>query len=184
MKRWVISLLSVIILTGCDGVSELERGMTLRTSLLQNSAAMTVGVLADYPDKNSSFSLDCTFDHLGNMRFTVLEPETIQGISGKVESDQGMLTFDDSVLYFELMSEEKISPICAPWILMKTLRGGYITSACMENDLLRLTVDESYDDNTMTLDIWIDGNNEPVRADILWEGRKIMSAEIANFRIV
>lgn len=184
MKIWVISLLLMISLTGCDDASELERGMTLRTSLLRGSVDMTVKVLADYPETNSRFSLECSFDDQGNMRFSVVEPESIQGITGKVESDQGALTFDDAVLYFELMTDENISPICAPWILMKTLRSGCIRSACAEDGLLRLTIDESYADDTMTLDIWLNDKNEPVQAEILWEGRRILSVEVTNFRIM
>lgn len=184
MKLWVISLLLMISLTGCDDASELERGMTLRTSLLRSDVDMTVQVLADYPETNSRFSLDCFFDAQGNMRFSVLEPESIQGITGNVESEQGSLTFDDSVVYFALMTDENISPICAPWILMKTLRNGYMRSVCMEDGLLRLTIDESYDEDSMTLDIWLNDRNEPVRSEILWEGRRIMSVEVANFRIM
>lgn len=185
MKTWVISLLLMIILTGCDASPEVERGMALRSSLLQSrSSQMTVRITADYEEKRNHFAMDCVYDQQGNMTFSVLEPDTICGISGKVETGKGTLTFDDAVLFFELMSEEKISPICAPWILMKTLRSGYLKSACEEDGLYRLTIDNSYEDDSLTLDIWLNDSNQPVYSEILAEGRRILSMEIANFVIM
>lgn len=185
MKPWVISLLLMIILTGCDASPEIERGMTLRSSLLQSSnSQMTVRITADYEEKRNHFAMECIYDPQGNMTFSVLEPDTISGVSGKVESGKGMLTFDDAALFFELMTDEKISPICAPWILMKTLRSGYIASACEEDGLCRLTLNDSYDDDALTLDVWLNDRDQPVYAEILWEGRRILSMEIANFVIM
>ncbi len=38
---------------------------------------------------------------------------------------------------------------------MKTLRSGYITSAGMDGGRLRLTIDDSYEDDALHLDIWL-----------------------------
>ena len=72
--------------------------------------------------------MDCKADSSGNLTFTVVKPETISGITGTLSGDGGNLTFDDTALHFELMAENQLSPVSAPWILIKTLRNGYITS--------------------------------------------------------
>ena len=85
---------------------------------------------------------------------------------------------------FELMAEEQLSPISAPWVLINTLRKGYITSVCRENNAIRLSLDDSFDENPLHLDIWLDPANQPRQADILYDGRRILSLNVINFEIL
>ena len=184
MNKWAISLVLMILLTGCSAEPEIERGMALRSSLLKSeNSSFDATVCADYGNYSSRFVMHCGFDAQGAMEFTVVEPEAISGIRGQVSASGGALTFDDTVLCFELLTDEQISPVCAPWILMKTLRSGYLTAAGVEDEFLRLTIDDSYEEDALTLDIWMDENNQPVRGEILWDGRRILSLEIGSFVI-
>ena len=54
----------------------------------------------------------------------------------------------------------------------------------MEGDLLRLTIDDSYEEDALTLDIWLNGQDIPIRAEILYDGRRILTLEIENFQIM
>ena len=110
-------------------------------------------------------------------------PETISGITGKIDSEGGKLTFDDVVLHFDLLTDEQLSPVSAPWILLKTLRGGYITSAGLEEEKIHLTVDDSYDDDALQLDIWLDEKDLPQRAEVLYDGRRILSLDVKSFSL-
>ena len=83
-----------------------------------------------------------------------------------------------------IMAEEQLSPASAPWIFWSTLRGGYLTAAGMEDELLRLTIDESYEEDALTVDIWLNEKDTPVRAEILYDGRRILTMTIENFQIV
>ena len=67
---------------------------------------------------------------------------------------------------------------------MRTLRGGYLSSAVQEGELLRLAVDDSYEEDALRLDIWLDSGNAPVHADILYDGKRILSLSIENFTFV
>ena len=67
---------------------------------------------------------------------------------------------------------------------MKTLRSGYLRAAGMEEDMLRLTIDDSYEDNALQLDIWLDEGHLPKRAEVLCEGRMILSLDVRNFEIL
>lgn len=177
-------LILMFFLAGCsDTTKEIDRGMELRTRLLSGECSFDAEITADYGESIEIFSLSCQADAQGGVSFTVAEPESIQGITGSISESGGELTFDDTVLFFPLLAEETLSPISAPWILIKTLRSGYLTSACSEEELLHLTIDDSYDQGALKLNIWLDGENRPVIAHIFQEEKRILSLKITNFEI-
>lgn len=140
-------------------------------------------VTADYGDSVQKFAMDCTGDSKGNLRFAVAEPETIAGITGKIEDGDGYLTFDDTVLSFPLLADGRVSPVSAPWILLKTLRSGYLTACCKEEDKLHITVDDSYADDALKLEIWLDESQTPVLAEVYHEGGRILTMTVEGFKI-
>ena len=79
---------------------------------------------------------------------------------------------------------DQLSPVSAPWVFLKTLRSGYLTAAGEDGELLRLTIDDSYEEDALRLDIWLDPNHQPNHADILYEGRRILSLQVENFQIL
>ena len=185
MKRPCALLLCLLLLAGCSKVpKELERGMTLRSKLLAaQSCSFEAEITADYGDKLHTFVMRCKVDSDGDISFSVTEPETIAGITGTISDEGGQLTFADTALHFELLADEQLSPVSAPWILMKTLRSGYLTSACEEEGRIRLTIDDSYEEDALQLDIWLDGQDLPLRGEILYDGRRILSLSIKKFTI-
>ena len=176
MGKCVGLCLLLMLLSGCSGPpGEMETAMELRSSLLQASqCSFDANITADYGDKVHTFSMSCLTDSGGNVSFTVTEPDTISGITGTLSDNGGEITFDDIALHFELLAEDQLSPVSAPWILMKTLRGGYLASACREDGRIRLSVDDSYEENALRLDIWLNPENRPEHADILYAGRRIL----------
>lgn len=186
MKKCAVCVLIFLFLTGCSGPpDEMDIGLELRSKLLQASACFfTAEITADYGDKIHTFVLNCSADTKGEVAFTVMEPAAISGITGNLSGVGGTLTFDDTALHFELMADDQLSPISAPWILLKTLRSGYMTSACKEDGRILLSVDDSYEDDALRLDIWLDSENIPEQADILFDGRRILSVSVDDFEIL
>lgn len=184
MKKAGLVLALVCVLSGCGGESgELERAMDLRAKLLQCSACQfEAQVTADYGDGTTEFSLSCQADGAGDLSFTVAAPESIRDIAGTVRD--GRVTFDGTALEFLPMADGHIAPILTPWIFLRTLRGGNLTSAGMEGELLRLSIDDSFDDDALHLDIWLDQQDVPVRAEILYDGRRYLSLNVAGWSIV
>ena len=175
----------LLLLTGCGKHDEeLDRAMALRAKLLTASVSFDAEITADYGDAVHTFSVYCEGDNQGNLGFRVTAPETIADISGRCDAGEGKLTFRDTVLAFPLLAEDQLSPVSAPWIFYMTLRGGYLTAAGMEEELLRLTIDDSYDDDALTVDIWLDESDNPIRAEILYDGRRILTLTIENFQIL
>lgn len=186
MKKVGALLAAVFLLAGCVRTDTgMERGLVLRAKLLRASGCeFDAAVTADYGDKFYEFSLRCHGDAQGNLHFSVLEPESIAGITGDIRDSGGDLTFEDVALHFDLMADDQLSPVSAPWIFLKTLRSGYITSTAEQEDLLRLSIDDSYEEDALRLDIWLGQDDMPVRAEILHEGRRILSLNITNFAVL
>lgn len=185
LKKAAVIFLTVFLVSGCSGQNrDLERGIKLRTQLLgSNSCSFDVDITADYGDKVHSFSLQCQANDKGSIRFTVTKPDSIAGIQGTVDGEDGTLTFDNVALHFPLLADNQVTPVSAPWLLVKTLRSGCITSAGAGKEFLRLSIDDSYADDALHLDIWLDNSNTPVKAEILFRERKILSLDVKNFRM-
>lgn len=185
MKHLCALALLTVLLTGCGGAAkEIERAMALRTRLLAaQECSFDAEILADYGDALHSFSMACQGNDRGDLRFTVTSPESIAGITGVISREGGKLTFDDTALHFELLADDQVTPVSAPWILLRTLRGGYLTSACQEEGQLRLTMDDSFAEDALHLDIWLNEKDQPVRGEILYREKRILSLNVANFGI-
>ena len=159
--------------------------MVLRSKILKaEEVEFETDITADYGDILQRFSLTCCGNADGTIAFTVTEPESIAGITGKISGDSGLLTFDDVVLSLDLLTDDQLSPIGAPWIFLKTLRSGYLRGAGIEEDLLRLTVQDSYEEDSLQLDIWLGEDDAPVRTEILCDGKRILSMNIRSFQIL
>lgn len=186
MKRWVWILLALVILAGCANENEdLDRAMALRAELLAaDGCSFTTTITADYGDKLHTFRVECLANERGGITFSILEPESLSGITGTVSAEGGKLTFDDEMLAFDLLADGQVTPVSAPWLLIKTLRGGYLKSCGQDGELLRLSVDDSYEEDALHLDIWLDGADVPKRAEVVWQQRRILSMTIEDFEIL
>lgn len=186
MKRiWSVAII-VLLLCGCSPQNTAyERAITLR-SRLQSSAgcAFEANINADYGEKIYTFTLDCISDSYGNIQFVVTSPESIAGISGEISHNGGTLTFDNQSLAFELLADGCASPVSAPWLLMRALLGGYISSCAVNEDGLVMQIDDSYEEDPLKLEVWTDQELYPNRADILWQGRRILAVEIEDFSFI
>ena len=185
MKRIIAGMIALVLLTGCTGKrDELDRAMKLRASLLGClGCSFDVTVTADYGDELHVFAMNCQTGGRGDLQFTVLQPESIAGITGEITAGEGKLTFDDTALYFPLLADGQITPISGPWILMKTLLGGYLTAVAQEEDLLHLTIHDSYEEDALQMEIWLNEDDFPVCGEILYGGRRIVTMTVENFSI-
>lgn len=183
--RILTALLVMLALVGCgSGENSLQQGMALRDKLLANSCSFQAEIVADYGNETYTFRMGCTVDPQGTMKFVVLAPESISGITGNIKSGNGYLTFDEAVLTFPLLAEGEVTPVSAPWLLIYTLQGGYLVSAGMAGENTILTLRDSYKEGALQLDVSLDGNQLPQSAEIFWQGRRVLSVRIDDFTFV
>lgn len=186
MNRMLVSvLILVVLLTGCSSENDTQRALSLRQKLLTgNGCSFDVTVTADYQDMLFSFSMRCVTDQDGTLNFTLTQPETIAGIRGQVTADEGQLHFDEQVLAFDLLADELVSPVSVPWLFVRTLRSGYIAAGGKDGDLYLFEIDDSYEQNPLRLDIWLNQDDIPVAADIIWSGKRVASLAVDNFQLL
>lgn len=185
MKRILAGVLVMLLLTGCSlPKSEMDKALALRNHLQDSNIRFDVSVTADYFDKVFTFAMNCAVDSDGDLTFRVTAPETLAGISGKVSDEEGKFTFDDKVLLFETIADDVITPVTSPWVVIKSLRSGYIRSCGRSEEGIHIQLYDSYDEDALYLDVWTDETNSPIAAQIYWEGRRILSLEIENFNFL
>lgn len=185
MKRVLAVLLGLIFLVGCSKTENaMERALELRKKLQSaEQCSFSAEITADYGQNVYTFGMQCTMEPSGAVKFTVTSPDTIAGITGTMDSTGGKLTFDGKVLAFEKMADRQITPVSAPWLLIQTLRGGYLSACSKTEDGYRLTIDDSYEENALQLEIWLDHDFVPKEAEILWQGKRFLSLVVTDFVI-
>ena len=179
--KCVLPLL-LVFLMGCAGPDPaMEAAMDLRSRCLSDSTVtFSAEIRADYITQSEEVALECAAAPHGTLSFRVLEPEDIADIRGTVRGSEGTVEFDDTILAFPLMADGRLSPLSGPWVVMKAIRSGCILAAGREGELVHVTIDDSYEDNALTVDIWLeDGALE--EAEIAWEGRRVLSMTFDDF---
>ena len=183
MKKLLAIICLLPLLAGCSRENRaLSQGIALREKLLNSpGCSFSCRITADYGDAIHKFSLACQADSRGNLRFQVTEPETIAGIAGKIREDGGRLTFGDRALHFDLLTDDQLSPVCGPWIFLRTLRGGYLLNGGVEGEKLHLQAQDSYEADALHVDLWLLEDGTPETCEILYRNRKILTLEIGDF---
>ena len=179
-------LLVLSLLCGCSSVAdEMQPINDFRQKLLvASSCAFDASITADYSNTVYQFKMHCKMESDGNVGFTVTEPETIAGISGSISAAEGSLNFENTVLAFPILANGQATPVYAPWIFLNALRSGYLKGASREGDGYRISIDDSYEENALHLEILTDSLLIPSLCEIFWDGQRILSLEIENFQIL
>ena len=109
MRGKLAALLCVVLLLcGCRKTDDsLNKALSIRNKLQEgNGCSFSASIQADYGEKIYVFRMDCRTDQAGNLTFSVTEPTTLYGITGKVSTAGGAITFDDKILAFPTISEK------------------------------------------------------------------------------
>lgn len=186
MKRILVLVLFILFLTACSSSAEgLDSIIALRTKIMEsNAVSFDALITADYLDETYTFGMHCETNDHGDLTFTVTSPETIAGISGEVSDDGSSLIFDKDILAFKTIADDRVTPVSAPWLLMKTLRSGYIKAYTDDNGGAIAIIHDSYTEDALQLNVSINENSDPVFAEILWDSRRVLSIKIDNFHFL
>lgn len=178
-------LLVLCMLTGCSSRNpDLDMATELRKQLINaNQCEFNTTVFAYYSDEIYQFQMDCSVDNAGTLAFTVTAPESIAGITGQVGNDGAALTFDDEVLAFPVIADNRLSPVSAPWVFYNTLRCGYLSGSMETTDGALLSMDDSFQENPLHLEIQADTNCIPIHAQIYYQQNMVLSLEISDFSV-
>lgn len=159
--------------------------LKLRSSISQcEECTFQTDVTADYGDSTYSFGMNCVLNEDGIMNLTVTNPETISGISVRIDKETGKFVFDDKMLVFEMIADGHISPVGAPFLLIKALRSGYISTCGKNGDRTVVQIDDSFANTQYVAQVYLDSSFHPDYAEIIWDGKRILSLDINEFVIL
>lgn len=186
MKFFVTVILTLSILCGCSVRDQsMEQATALRKEILEaEGCTFQATITADYGSAIHTFAVSCSADTTGTLSFTVTEPGTISGITGYISDDDASITFDDKILAFQMLADGQISPICAPWLFLKGLRGGYISGCSVDDAGLCVYIDDSFREYPLQLEVYTDVNTIPYHVDFIWQNCRILSLDIHDFVIL
>ena len=180
--RLAVIICVLFLFSGCkDSGDGLNRAVALRNRVLYSEGCSFLATItADYGEQIYEFKMDCKTNREGDLTFTVMEPLTIAGITGKVSGLGGEITFDDKVLAFQTIADGLVTPVSAPWLFIKTLRGGYLGGVALTGKGIEISIDDSYAEESLHLQIHTAGDL-PEYTEIFWQGRRILTLTIENF---
>ena len=49
--------------------------------------------------------------------------------------------------------------------------------------MTRLSIDDRYEDDALHLDVWLEESGTPVKAEVLYRERRILSMDVKNFTL-
>ena len=182
MRRILSLILLVCLLTGCKGEESLiAQAISFRGELIsRGGCSFLAKITADYGEDVQQFSLNCEADRDGRVSFSVTEPESIGGISGSIEGEDGLITYDGLQLAFPLLVSEQISPVSAPALTMKCWIGEYILSAGMSDGIYRVSYEKKINGKDLLIDTYFE-KDIPISAELCYNGYRIIRIEIMNF---
>ena len=186
MKHIVALLVVCLLLCGCQqDTKEMDIAMATRQNLLNSgSCSFDAQVITEYSDKVFTFLMRCSGKNNGDVSFVVLEPESIAGITGSITETGGNFTFDDTVLAFQTLADDTVSPIIAPWLVLRSLRGGYIRQCAKSTEGICMDVDDTYRGVNLHTTIYLSSGGSPEGAELYYDGRRILTVRVSNFTLL
>lgn len=184
--KTLISLALAVLLTGCAAQERTvgQQALTLRTNLMEaGGCTFTAAITADYGGHVYPFTLACQVKTAGDTTLTVMEPETIAGISATVSQDDATVEFDGASLDFGTLADGHAAPLTFPWQLAESWVSAYISASGADGELEKVTYLVGYGDEALTVETWLSPEGLPVRGELLYDGVRCLTAEITEFQL-
>ena len=183
-KLAVLFLAIPALLCACAGkqADPAQQALDFRQALLENGCSFEAEITADFEDYVCSFTLLCEDSPDGGMQMRILAPETLAGISARVEGEQAKLVFDDTEAAFGTLSEPGISPMAAPARLAQAWRSGYIRFSGAEDGTLHVTYLCGYGEDEIRVDTWF-SDSAPMRAELSCDGHTTVQIDVTDFKL-
>lgn len=179
MKRLCLCLLCLaLLLSGCGGSREAERREQWAGELsARPELSFEAAIRAEYADRTVEYRLAFEEDEEG-CTLRVLEPEEIAGVGVRLQPDGAQLRFDGISLDAGPLDRYGLSPVSALPALTRALREGHLESAWQDGSE---TVWELSSDGELRVQVWLDDELRPLRAELISEGRVAVFVEIEDW---
>lgn len=182
MRRWMAVFALLLPLWGCSAQeNQLEEALHFRASLTQAGGCSFVGTItADFGDSVEQFTVSCRVSSDATTELTLLEPETLEGVTATVSADGGTVAYDGLMVEFGLLAQGNLIPAAAPAVVAGCWSSAYISSAAHDADGYRVTYERDYEEKRLTVDTFFK-NGLPYYAEVCYNQACVLQLEISNY---
>ncbi|MBR6413508.1 MAG: hypothetical protein IKS21_02715 [Oscillospiraceae bacterium] len=174
----LMMLLFLLCACGRSESNPLQAPMDFRGTLLaQGGCHFVAEACAETGDRVWALTLDCTLNAEGSGTVTVLAPETIAGITARIDGEDGSLCYETLVLGLGTLPDSTLAPVAAPGKLVLAWARDWIASAGAEDETLLVC----YSAEALEVRTRFGADGTPVQAELLQNGKACFSAELHNF---
>ena len=188
-KCLVCVLMTTLLLAGCGqgGGNEAEElALTIRGEhLAMNGCAARAAVTADYGQRVYRYELAVSVTEEETV-LTLTAPETVAGLSARLDGEESLLEFDGLSVETGPMNEDGLTPVAAVPALLEAARTGYITACALEEDGTLLRVDcgdpEGTPGSGAETALWFDAATHALtKGEISVDGFRVILCEFSQF---
>ncbi len=184
MRRILALLMTAacVLLGACGGEeSSISTAVEFRAALVRKGGcSFCAEISADFGESVVNFTVNCEAEAEGTTYLTVIEPETLAGITATVSEGGGKITYDGMAMDFGLLAGGNVIPAAAPAIAVTCWVKEYIASAGMEGELYRATYEKDFDEKMLKVDTWYE-NGVPICAEVCYNNKRILKITITDF---
>ena len=180
----------ILLLSACTGGAEgneaEELALQIRGEYLaMSSCAGQAAITADYGQRVYQYELEAAWDG-AETTLTLTAPETVAGMTARLQSGESLLEYDDIVLETGPLNEDGLTPVSAIPVLLETARSGYITAVSLDREAGTLRIDcgdpEEEPGTGTEISLWFDASSHAlVRGEISVDGYRVIQCELTGF---
>ena len=82
---------------------------------------------------------------------------------------------------FEPLTVGQLTPVIAPYLMVKAIQGGYIRYGNTGDDVCEYTIDDTFHSEAYQVILSVDKDLVPATCEIFWNNRRILSIQVENF---
>ena len=174
----IIAIVLCIFCTACSK-EEISPAVDFRAELVQKDCHFIADIEADFGQTVQNFTLQCKTQE-EELRFEVLEPESLSGITATVSDSGGTVTYDGMAMDFGLLANGNVIPAAAPAIIADCWKGAYISAVGREDDFYTVTYERDHDEKKLAVQTWFE-KGLPISAEICYNQERVIKITIREF---
>ncbi len=188
-RRLICVLMTTLLLAGC-GRAEVDKGEELALAirgeyLAMDRCAAQASITADYGQRVYQYEMAVTVTE-SETTLSLTAPETVAGLTARLEGEEGLLEFDGVSVETGPMDENGLTPASAVPALLEAARSGYITACALEEDGALLRVDcgspEGAPGSGTETALWFDASTHALaKGEISVDGFRVILCEFSEF---
>ncbi len=186
MRRMLAVLpMLLCLLCACGGKENtVQAPMDFRADLLAaGGCSFHLAAVEDLDELVWEFALDCGCGTDGTAALTVAAPESVAGITARMEGGTGKLVFDGTVAVFGLAEDARLAPLAVPATLVQAWTEGYIASSGTDGAEMLAVFELGWGEDCMKVYTWFGPGGVPTRAELSLGGEVLCKTEITGFRM-